>query len=111
MDAADTIFIILLIVIYLNCRVDNFKSRCSIAKADIFTDTTDEEVLDNFESADYNCTVPVVHLKSDILDSEALDLLAKGTYVDTILTTLPVSSLLSIVYYITSIISHSLSDK
>ncbi|XP_031104158.1 solute carrier family 40 member 3, chloroplastic [Ipomoea triloba] len=73
-------------------RVDNFKSRCSIAKADIFTDTTDEEVLDNFESADYNCTVPVVHLKSDILDSEALDLLAKGTYVDTILTTLPVLS-------------------
>ncbi|CAH9087516.1 unnamed protein product [Cuscuta europaea] len=72
--------------------VANFKSRCSITNIGILSDSTDEEVKEKFESADCNCPVPVVNIKSDILESEALNLLAEGTYVDTLLTTLPVLS-------------------
>lgn len=39
-----------------------------------------------------NCSIPVVTLKSDLLESEPLSLLAENTYVDTLLITLPVLS-------------------
>ncbi|KAK4339748.1 hypothetical protein RND71_041210 [Anisodus tanguticus] len=51
---------------------------------------TDQEVWDDVATDDCGCSVPVLHLKSDILETEALNLLAKGTFVDTLLTTLPV---------------------
>ncbi|XP_009609098.1 solute carrier family 40 member 3, chloroplastic isoform X1 [Nicotiana tabacum] len=71
-------------------RVGSFSSRCSI-NTDVLTDiATDEEVRDDVATDDFGCTVPVLHLKSDILETEALNLLAKGTFVDTLLTTLPV---------------------
>ncbi|CAK9171434.1 unnamed protein product [Ilex paraguariensis] len=53
----------------------------------------DEEVEEDISAAaSSDCSVSIVHLKSDILESEALNLLGEGTYVDTLLTTLPVLS-------------------
>lgn len=41
-------------------------------------------------SLESNCLIPVVHLESDTLETEGLNLLVGDSYVDTILTTLPV---------------------
>uniref|UniRef100_M0ZSI5 Ferroportin protein family n=1 Tax=Solanum tuberosum TaxID=4113 RepID=M0ZSI5_SOLTU len=73
-------------------RLGSFNTRCSI-NTDVLTDiATDQEVRDDVATDDCGCTIPVLHLKSDILETEALNLLAKGTFVDTLLTTLPVLS-------------------
>ncbi|KAK6805098.1 hypothetical protein RDI58_002882 [Solanum bulbocastanum] len=70
----------------------SLNTRCSI-NTDVLTDiATDQEVRDDVATDDCGCTIPVLHLKSDILETEALNLLAKGTFVDTLLTTLPVLS-------------------
>ncbi|KAG5625957.1 hypothetical protein H5410_011175 [Solanum commersonii] len=71
-------------------RLGSFNTRCSI-NTNVLTDiATDQEVRDDVATDDCGCTIPVLHLKSDILETEALNLLAKGTFVDTLLTTLPV---------------------
>ncbi|CAN4108919.1 unnamed protein product [Withania somnifera] len=73
-------------------RVGSLNTRCSI-NTDVLTDiATDQEVQDDVATENCGCTIPVLHLKSDILETEALNLLAKGTFVDTLLTTLPVLS-------------------
>lgn len=73
-------------------RLGSFNTRCSI-NTNVLTDiATDQEVRDDVATDDCGCTIPVLHLKSDILETEALNLLAKGTFVDTLLTTLPVLS-------------------
>lgn len=73
-------------------RLGSLNTRCSI-NTDVLTDiATDQEVRDDVATDDCGCTIPVLHLKSDILETEALNLLAKGTFVDTLLTTLPVLS-------------------
>ncbi|XP_060167306.1 solute carrier family 40 member 3, chloroplastic [Lycium barbarum] len=73
---------------FTTLRVGSLNPRCSI-NTDI---ATDQEVRDDVATDDCGCSVPVLHLKSDILETEALNLLAKGTFVDTLLTTLPVLS-------------------
>ncbi|KAJ8529628.1 hypothetical protein K7X08_036463 [Anisodus acutangulus] len=73
-------------------RVGSLNTRCSI-NTDVLIDiATDQEVWDDVATDDCGCSVPVLHLKSDILETEALNLLAKGTFVDILLTTLPVLS-------------------
>ncbi|CAK9145862.1 unnamed protein product [Ilex paraguariensis] len=74
--------------------LDNFNSRCSMSNADVLNHIIpDEEVEEDISAAaSSDCSVSIVHLKSDILESEALNLLGEGTYVDTLLTTLPVLS-------------------
>ncbi|PHT40290.1 hypothetical protein CQW23_19144 [Capsicum baccatum] len=60
------------------CRVGSLNSRCSI-NTDVLTDiSTDQEVRDDVATDDYGYTVPVLRLKSDILETDALNLLAKG---------------------------------
>nr|WEQ60890.1 FPN1 [Lycium barbarum] len=73
---------------FTTLRVGSLNPRCSI-NTDI---ATDQEVRDDVATDNCGCSVPVLHLKSDILETEALNLLAKGTFVDTLLTTLPVLS-------------------
>lgn len=73
-------------------RLDNFNSRCSITNTDVFDSIATDEVKEDFADAASNCAVPIVHLKPDALDTEPLNLLAEGAYVDTLLTTLPVLS-------------------
>ncbi|KAK3014293.1 hypothetical protein RJ639_008016 [Escallonia herrerae] len=63
-------------------RLDRFRSRCSITSTEVLNDiATAEEIQEDF-------SVPIV----DVLETEALNLLSEGTYVDTLLTTLPVLS-------------------
>ncbi|KAI5658543.1 hypothetical protein M9H77_27336 [Catharanthus roseus] len=74
-------------------RLEYVNRKCSITNTDVLSHvTTDEVVQEDLATADSNCTVPIVHLTSDLLETDALNLLAKGTYVDTLLTTLPVLS-------------------
>ncbi|KAG4135549.1 hypothetical protein ERO13_D08G222400v2 [Gossypium hirsutum] len=73
-----------------NRSFDSFKSRCSIANTDVHLNhvaVEDEEI----SAVDIGCrTTPIVQLKSDVLDTESLSILTGDTYVDSLLTTLPV---------------------
>lgn len=40
-----------------------------------------------------NCSVPIVQLNTDVLEAESVNLLSESTYVDTLLTKLPVCCL------------------
>ncbi|XP_011087494.1 solute carrier family 40 member 3, chloroplastic [Sesamum indicum] len=73
-------------------RLGAFNLRCSLTNTDVLNPVATEEVYNDATSLDSNCSIPVVHLKSDTLETEGLNLLVGGTYVDTILTALPVLS-------------------
>ncbi|KAL8527827.1 hypothetical protein ACS0TY_005595 [Phlomoides rotata] len=73
-------------------RLEAFNLRCSFTNTDVLECVATEEVYEDTTCLDSNCSVPVVHLKSDTLETEALNLLVGDTYVDTILTALPVLS-------------------
>lgn len=49
-----------------------------------------DEVEGGSSVVEPECPVPIVKLKSDILETESLNLLTEATYVDTLLTALPV---------------------
>ncbi|MBA0611762.1 hypothetical protein Godav_012420 [Gossypium davidsonii] len=69
---------------------DSFKSRCSIANTDVHLNHVAVEDED-LSAVDIGCrTTPIVQLKSDVLDTESLSILTGDTYVDSLLTTLPV---------------------
>lgn len=70
-------------------RLDKLYPRCSITNTDVLNSVvTEEEVHEELSAS--NCSVPIVHLNSDVLETESLNLLDEGTFVDTLLTTLPV---------------------
>lgn len=75
-------------------RLNGFNSRCSITNTEVQFDqtATDEEVQEDLPDVASNCPVPIIHLKSDILETEPFNLLTEGTYVDSLLTALPVLS-------------------
>ncbi|KAL8061524.1 hypothetical protein ABFX02_02G091800 [Erythranthe guttata] len=75
-------------------RLDAFSLKCSLTSIDVLDSvaTATEEVFEDTASLESNCSIPVVHLKSDTLETEGINLLVGGTYVDTILTALPVLS-------------------
>lgn len=75
-------------------RLNGFNSRCSITNTEVQFDqtATDEGVQEDFPDVASNCPVPIIHLKSDILETEPFNLLTEGTYVDSLLTALPVLS-------------------
>lgn len=62
-----------------------------MTNTDVLDPVATEEVYEDGACIDSNSSIPVVHLKSDTLETDGLDLLVGGTYVDTILTALPVS--------------------
>ncbi|XP_068663329.1 solute carrier family 40 member 3, chloroplastic [Aristolochia californica] len=66
-----------------------FSSRCSITNTDVDFNqvATEDEAPDDVS---YGCAIPVVHLQSEILEVEPLSLLTEDTYIDNLLTTLPV---------------------
>lgn len=49
-----------------------------------------EGVQEDLPDIASNCPVPIIHLKPDILEAEPLNLLTEGTFVDNLLTALPV---------------------
>ncbi|KAB5556006.1 hypothetical protein DKX38_006915 [Salix brachista] len=75
-------------------RFRNLNSRCSITNTDLHLSSvvTEDEAPQDLLAAECDCSTPIVHLKTDILDSESLSLLAETTYVDSVLTALPVLS-------------------
>lgn len=75
----------------LICRLEAFNLRCSLTNIDVLECVETDEVYEDTTCLESNCSVPAVHLKSDTLETEALNLLVGGTYVDSILTALPVS--------------------
>lgn len=79
-----------------------------MTNTDVLECVTTEEVYEETTCLESNCSVPVVHLKSDSLETEAHNLLVGGTYVDTILTALPVS-LFDLCFSIFSIFASTIS--
>lgn len=80
---------------FVSNRLGSFNSRCSITNTEVFNPVeTEEAAQGEFSVAASNCSVQIVDIQSDILnnEAEALTLLADDTYVDTLLTTLPVLS-------------------
>ncbi|XP_010259256.1 PREDICTED: solute carrier family 40 member 3, chloroplastic-like isoform X2 [Nelumbo nucifera] len=73
-------------------RQGNFISRCSFTNTDIHFNnvTTEEEIPDDLSSIPSGCSVPLVHIQSEILGTESFNLLAEDSYMDSLLTTLPV---------------------
>nr|CAN67070.1 hypothetical protein VITISV_020103 [Vitis vinifera] len=74
--------------------LNGFNSRCSITNTEVQFDqtATAEGVQEDLPDVASNCPVPIIHLKSDILETEPFNLLTEGTYVDSLLTALPVLS-------------------
>ncbi|XP_039002494.1 solute carrier family 40 member 3, chloroplastic-like [Hibiscus syriacus] len=72
---------------------DSFKSRCSIINTDVHFNyvATDDEDL-SAKNSDCFCTTPILQLTSDVLPTESLSILTGDTYVDSLLTALPVLS-------------------
>lgn len=77
---------------YALSRLNTFSLRCSLVNTDICHSVETDEVREDAMSLESNCLIPVVHLESDTLETEGLNLLVGESYVDTILTTLPVLS-------------------
>ncbi|EXB53026.1 Solute carrier family 40 member 3 [Morus notabilis] len=75
-------------------RFDAFISSCSITNTDTQCThvATEDEASEELAAIEQDCSVPIVNLKSNILDAEPLRLLTEATYVDCLLTTLPVLS-------------------
>ncbi|KAJ0976411.1 hypothetical protein J5N97_018376 [Dioscorea zingiberensis] len=77
------------------CRLGNFISNCSITNVDIDVEnitTEDQGQGDDLASLPSCCSIPVVHLTPDILDSQSLDLVTEENYKTSPFTTLPVLS-------------------
>ncbi|KAI5326311.1 hypothetical protein L3X38_035385 [Prunus dulcis] len=75
-------------------RFNGFSSRCSITNTDLHFShvATENEVQEETSAAEPDCSVSIVNLNSDMLETESLSLLTEDTYVDSLLTTLPVLS-------------------
>ena len=80
------------VLVFCDHRLNGFYPRCSITNTEFQFDqiATDEGVQEDLPDVASTCSVPIIHLKSDILDTEPLNLLTEVTYVDSLLTTLPV---------------------
>lgn len=81
----------------LSCRFCTLRSRCSLTNTGIPVShvVNDEEARQDVSSAVCDSPVSVIHLNSNILEGETLTLLTEETYVDSLLTTLPVCYILS----------------
>lgn len=76
-------------------RFDNFTSKCSVTNVDIDQDhvATVDEIPEEYSSLQPpDCSIPFLHLTSDVLDSESLNLLKEESYIKSIFTELPVKS-------------------
>ncbi|KAK1293421.1 hypothetical protein QJS10_CPB17g01048 [Acorus calamus] len=73
---------------------DNLKSKCSITRtdADLDVDAKRDEVSEDLPSIPLDCSFPIIHLDSEILEAESMHILAEGDYLDNLLTELPVLS-------------------
>ncbi|KFK26445.1 hypothetical protein AALP_AA8G249400 [Arabis alpina] len=75
-------------------RLNNFSSRCSIINTDVCHEfvATDDKIHEEFPVPIEDHPIPIVHLDTILPVPESLSLLTDCTYVDTVLTALPVLS-------------------
>ncbi|KAF3454141.1 hypothetical protein FNV43_RR04588 [Rhamnella rubrinervis] len=75
-------------------RFGSFNARCSITNTDKQCShvATENETQEELSDVEPDLSVCIVNLKSDILEAESLSLLTEDTYVDCLLTGLPVLS-------------------
>lgn len=75
-------------------RFGGITSRCSITNTDVHFNhvATENETQEETSAVGTECLVPIVHLTSNILETESLSSLTEDTYVDSLLITLPVLS-------------------
>lgn len=75
-------------------RFGGITSRCSITNTDVHFNhvATENETQEESSAVGTECLVPIVHLTSNILETESLSSLTEDTYVDSLLITLPVLS-------------------
>uniref|UniRef100_A0A7C9B3A5 Solute carrier family 40 member n=1 Tax=Opuntia streptacantha TaxID=393608 RepID=A0A7C9B3A5_OPUST len=75
-------------------RVDGFCVRCSIIDADLHLEdiASDEDTEEDLSYSASSSPGSIIHLSPDILDVEHLNLLSERSYVDNVLTALPVLS-------------------
>ncbi|GAV78747.1 FPN1 domain-containing protein [Cephalotus follicularis] len=73
---------------------DSIHLRRSITNTDVHFShcSAADEISEDLSRVEIDCPVPIVHLKSDILETESLSLLNKATYLDSLLTNLRVLS-------------------
>ncbi|KAM0039421.1 putative ferroportin-1, MFS transporter superfamily [Helianthus debilis subsp. tardiflorus] len=71
-----------------NLRLNNLYTRCSMTNIEVLNNVLTEEVDHDSSSHASSCLV----LNSEIHDTESTNLLVEGTFVDMILTTLPILS-------------------
>ncbi|KAL8160037.1 hypothetical protein V2J09_001574 [Rumex salicifolius] len=72
-------------------RLESSCTRCSITNADVqLQDVALVEESDEDVSSCLTCANPIIHLNSEILEAKPLNLLTEGSFVDSVLTSLPV---------------------
>ncbi|EEF49971.1 solute carrier family 40 member 3, chloroplastic [Ricinus communis] len=78
----------------LSCRFSNLNSRCSITNSESQCSSvlTEDEAPQHVSEIEPDCSAPIFHIKSDVLESQPLSLLVETTFVDSLLTALPVLS-------------------
>lgn len=81
------------IVCRLKPPLNNLYTRCSMKNIEVLNNTVTEEDVHHDSAPDASsCSVPIVRINSEIHDTtEPTNLLVEGTFVDMILTTLPVT--------------------
>ncbi|CAN8255800.1 unnamed protein product [Cochlearia groenlandica] len=75
-------------------RLNSFSSRCSIVNTDVCHEfvTTNDNSHEDLPAPVEDHSLPIVHLDGNIAVTESLSLLNECTFVDTVLTALPVLS-------------------
>ncbi|KAL1212765.1 Solute carrier family 40 member 3 [Cardamine amara subsp. amara] len=75
-------------------RLNRFSAKCSIINTEVCHEfvTTDDDIHEDLPTQIEDHSIPLVHLDTNIAVTESLSLLTECTYVDTVLTALPVLS-------------------
>ncbi|KAK1441297.1 hypothetical protein QVD17_07144 [Tagetes erecta] len=77
---------------FTSLRLNNLYTRCSITNTEVLNNVVTEEVDHDSSTHASSCIVPIAPLNTEIHDTEPTNLLVEGTFVDIILTTLPILS-------------------
>lgn len=83
--------LMLSLIFFFQCRFQKFHSRCAITNVDVlYNHVVTEEHIQSDNTVETDYSVPIVHINSDILETESSTLITQDTYIDSLLTVLPV---------------------
>ncbi|CAI9103557.1 OLC1v1002068C1 [Oldenlandia corymbosa var. corymbosa] len=78
---------------FIPYRLEHLHRKCSITNIDVLSPVEIvERIPEDPTTDDLNCPVSILQLNPDVLETEALNLLSQETFVDELLTALPVLS-------------------